>query len=153
MLLLFTFIWRYSPFSSRLTCDSTWVNSFLLSVFDYPLKWCTLKHWHGWCCMKLLPSRHVLCTPYNHATSCKKHKRKVHVCSAVTCHLHFWQNGKWNGKCAKEKYIISLTKQKDLWQEWSTQSHAAKAEHTHQYSFWCHLETQHCLHKLQTIMS
>ena len=58
----------------------------------------------------------------------------------------------WDRKCAKEKYIISLTKQKDLWQEWSTQIHAAKAEHTHQDSFWYHLETQHHLHKLQTIM-
>ena len=26
-----------------------------------------LRCWHGWCHMKLLPSRHVLCTPYNHA--------------------------------------------------------------------------------------
>ena len=26
-----------------------------------------LRCWHGWCHMKLLRSRHVLCTPYNHA--------------------------------------------------------------------------------------
>ena len=24
-----------------------------------------LQRWHGWCHMKLLPSRSVLCTPYN----------------------------------------------------------------------------------------
>ena len=26
-----------------------------------------LQRWHGWCRVKLLPSRRVLCTPYNHA--------------------------------------------------------------------------------------
>ena len=25
-----------------------------------------LQRWHGWCHVKLLPSRRVLCTPYNH---------------------------------------------------------------------------------------
>ena len=48
------------------------------------------------CCRKkLLPSRSVLCTPYNHAL-CHFMKatciRKVHVCLAVTCHLYFWQS-------------------------------------------------------------
>ena len=79
-----------------------------------------LQRWHGWCHMKLLPSRRVLCTPYNHApklqnsglrhtsfSRCRKavfgvchapchfmqsHMRKVYACLAVTCHLHFWQN-------------------------------------------------------------
>ena len=60
--------------------------------------------------MKLLPSRRVLCTPYNH-TPChfmQSHIRKVYACLAVTCHLHFWQNDRgllratavtrgWNG--------------------------------------------------------
>ena len=69
-----------------------------------------LQRWHGWCHMKLLPSRRVLCTPYNHAPChfMQSHIRKVHACLAVTCHLHFWQNGRgllratvvtrgWNG--------------------------------------------------------
>ena len=34
-----------------------------------------LQRWHGWCHVELLPSRRVLCTPYNyapyHVTSCK----------------------------------------------------------------------------------
>ena len=60
---------------------------------------------HGCCHMKLLPSGHVLSTPYNHApcyiTSCKaiischfmqSHICRVHACLAVTCHLHFCQN-------------------------------------------------------------
>ena len=53
-----------------------------------------LQHWHGWCHMKLLPSWSVPCTPYNHAQChfMQSHKRKVHACLAVTCHLHFWQN-------------------------------------------------------------
>ena len=53
-----------------------------------------LQRWHGWCHMKLLPSRRVLCTPYNHAPCqfMQSHIRNVHAWLAVTCHLHFWQN-------------------------------------------------------------
>ena len=53
-----------------------------------------LQRWHGWCHMKLLPSRHVLCTPYNHAPChfMQSHIHKVYACVAVTCHLRFWQN-------------------------------------------------------------
>ena len=44
--------------------------------------------------MKLLPSRRVLCTQYNHAPChfMQSYIRKVYACLAVTCHLHFWQN-------------------------------------------------------------
>ena len=44
--------------------------------------------------MKLLPSRRVLCTPYNHAPYhlMQSRIRKVHAYLAVTCHLHFWQH-------------------------------------------------------------
>ena len=44
--------------------------------------------------MKLLPSQCILCTPCNH-TPChitKSQKCRVHVCLAITCHLHFWQS-------------------------------------------------------------
>ena len=53
-----------------------------------------LQRWHGWCHVKLLPSRCILCTPYNHAPChfMQSHICKVYVCLAVTCHLHFWQN-------------------------------------------------------------
>ena len=53
-----------------------------------------LQRWHGWFHMKLLPSRRVLCTPYNHAPChfMQSHIGKVYACLAVTCHLHFWQN-------------------------------------------------------------
>ena len=53
-----------------------------------------LQRWHGWCPMKLLPSRRVLCTPYNHAPChfMQSHICKVHACLAATCHLHFWRN-------------------------------------------------------------
>ena len=56
------------------------------------------------------PSRRVLCAPYNHALCLftQNHIRRVHACLAVTCPLHFWQNGRdllranavtrgWNG--------------------------------------------------------
>ena len=39
-------------------------------------------------------SAHVLCSPYNslQCHAIQSHKNRVHVCLAVTCHLHFWQN-------------------------------------------------------------
>ena len=53
-----------------------------------------LQCWHGWCHMKLLPSWYILCTPNNHAPFhfMQSYIHKVHVCLAVTCHPHFWQN-------------------------------------------------------------
>ena len=67
--------------------------------------------------MKLLPSRRVLCTPYNHAPChiMQSHIRKVYACLAVTCHLHFWQNDRgllratavtrgWNGYRNKSQH-------------------------------------------------
>ena len=42
-------------------CD--WLFFFFYSaVFEYPPV-VYLQRWHGWCHMKLLPSRRVLCTP------------------------------------------------------------------------------------------
>ena len=36
-----------------LACGFTWVTSFIFFFsFEYPPKWCTLQHWHGWCHMK-----------------------------------------------------------------------------------------------------
>ena len=76
-----------------------------------------LQRWHGWCHMKLLPSRCVLCTPYNHAPChfMQSYIRKVYACLAVTCHLHFWQNDQdllhatavtqwWNGYWNKSQH-------------------------------------------------
>ena len=76
-----------------------------------------LQRWHGWCHMKLLPSRRVLCTPHNHALChfMQSHIRKVYACLAVTCHLHFWRNDRgllhatavtpgWNGYRNKSQH-------------------------------------------------
>ena len=41
-----------------------------------------LQRWHGWCHMKLLPSRRVLCTPYNHAPC---HFMQSHICKDYAC--------------------------------------------------------------------
>ena len=78
-----------------------------------------LQRWHGWCHMKLLPSRRVLCTPYNHAPChfMQSHIRKVYACLAVTCHLHFWQSDRgllraaavtrgWNRKFTLKKKMF-----------------------------------------------
>ena len=67
--------------------------------------------------MKLLPSRRVLCTPFNHAPChfMQSHVRRVHACFDVTCHLHFWQSGRdllrataailgWNGYRNKSQH-------------------------------------------------
>ena len=68
-----------------------------------------LQHRHGWGHMKLLPSRRVLCTPYNHA---------LHWCKTIHirgCHLNFWQNDRdllratavtrwWNGYRNKSQH-------------------------------------------------
>ena len=88
-----------------------------------------IQRWHGWCHMKLLPSRRILCTPYNHAPChfMQSHTRKVYACLAVTCHLLFWRNDRgliratavtrgWNGyrnksqhkKLTLEKKILPL---------------------------------------------
>ena len=55
------------------------------------------------CHIKLLQSQHPfcvqhiqLCTMSHH---CSRHKHRVHVCLAVTCHLLFWQN-EWDLLCA-----------------------------------------------------
>ena len=53
-----------------------------------------LQRWPGWCHMKLLPARRVLCTPYSHAPChfVQSHIRELYAYLAVTCHPHFWQN-------------------------------------------------------------
>ena len=76
-----------------------------------------LQRWHGWCQIKLLPSRHVLCRPYNHAPChfMQSHIHNVYVCLDVTCHLHFWRNDQgllratavtrgWNGYRNKSQH-------------------------------------------------
>ena len=54
------------------TCDSKLVTSFSWRIFEYIPKQCTYSAvWllHGWCHMKLLLSKHILCMPCNHVTS------------------------------------------------------------------------------------
>ena len=72
-------------------------------------------------------SAQVLCTPYNHAPChfMQSHIRKVYVCLAVTCHLHFWQNDQgllratavtrgWNGYRNKSQHRKSTLEKKIL---------------------------------------
>ena len=55
----------------------------------------------------------------------QSHKRKVHACLAITCHLHFWQNDRdllratavtreWNGYRNKSQHRKSTLKKKIL---------------------------------------
>ena len=92
-----------------------------------------LQRWHGWCHMKLLPSQHFLHTPCHFMQS---HIHKVHVCLAVTCHLHFRQNDRvllhatavtlgWNRyqnksqhrKLTMEKKILPLSDFKNIFND------------------------------------
>ena len=73
--------------------------------FKYPSKWLQcrlvvtwLKH------MKLLLSQHKFWVHYTLCTSLRcyfiwNHNCRMHVCLAVTCQLHFWQND-WDLLCA-----------------------------------------------------
>ena len=73
--LMITYIALFSALLSRLTalaCGSTWVTSFFF--FFYIHRSGVLKRWHGWCHMKLQPSRRKLCvhhTTMHHVSSCK----------------------------------------------------------------------------------
>ena len=70
---------------------------FLVSTEGVYLQCCLVVTW-------LVPRKtvamsvHVLRAPYNHApvSQChfiQSHIHKMDLCLAVTCHLHFWQNG------------------------------------------------------------
>ena len=101
--------------------------------FQHPSKWCTYRAiWllHGWCHVKLLPPRRTFSVhhrlPPCTSLQChfmQSHILRVHVCSAVTCHLHFWQNDReyfhstavtqgWNGYRNKSQHrMLTLNKQ------------------------------------------
>ena len=64
----------------------------MISLCTYSAIWLL----HGWCHVKLLPSRltfyvHRPCTSLQ-CHFMQNHIHRAHVCLAVTCHLHFWQN-------------------------------------------------------------
>ena len=74
---------------------------------------------HGWCHMKLLPCRRVLCTPYNHAPYyfMRSHIHKVHAYLAVTCHRGLLRatavTRGWNGYRNKSQHR-KLTPEKKI---------------------------------------
>ena len=97
-----------------------------------------VQRWHGRCHVKLLPSRRLLCTPYNHAPChfMQSHIRQVFSCNlppallaewpgSFTCYLHFWQNDRgllratavtrgWNGYRNKSQHRKSTLEKKIL---------------------------------------
>ena len=108
IMVMITFIWRYSLLSSRLTALLSHVIlnerlSSFMALFSTSIKVVYLQRYLvvTW----LVPSEaaaalaHVLCIhhrlPPCTSLQChfmQSHILRVHVCSAVTCHLHFWQN-------------------------------------------------------------
>ena len=88
-----------------------------------------LQRWHGWCHMKLQPSRRKFCVHHTTMLSpchiMQSHIRKVYACLAVTCYLHFWQNDRgllratavtrgWNGYRNKSQHRKSTLEKKIL---------------------------------------
>ena len=88
-----------------------------------------VQRWHGWCHIKLQPSRRKFCVHHTtmlHVTSCKA--------TAVACHLRFWQNDpnllratavtrRWNGYRNKSQHRKSTLEKKilpPLLRGWST---------------------------------
>ena len=127
---MIAYIALFSALLSRLTelpCGSTWVTSFTARFLNI--------HWSGVLTALAWLVRHetaavsvqVLCTPYNHAPChfMQSHIRKVHACLAVTCHLHFWRDGRdllratavtrgWNGYRNKSQQRKSTLEKKIL---------------------------------------
>ena len=111
--LMIAYMALFSSLLSRLTAlahGSTWTTSFF--IFYSAFFWISTTVAY----LQLVPHEtaailvQVLCTPYNHAPChfMQSHTRKVYLCLAVTCHLHFWQNDldllcatvvswRWNG--------------------------------------------------------
>ena len=106
-----------------------------------------LQRWHGWCHMKLQPSRRRFCvhhTTMHHVTSCKATYVR---CLAVTCHLYFWQNDRdllcataithgWNRYRNKSQHRKSTLEKKILplllqGLEPATHMHTRTHTHTH----------------------
>ena len=128
---MMAYIALFSTLLSRLTalaCASTWVTRFIVHFLfnSHQSGVLTALAW-------LVPqetaavSAQVLCTPYNRAPCHFKqsHIRKVYACLAVTCHLHFWQNGRdllratavtrgWNGYRNKSQHRKSTLEKKIL---------------------------------------
>ena len=75
--LMIAYIALFSALLSRLTVlayGSTWVTSFIARFFKISTEVVYLQHWHGWCHMKLQPSRRQFCVHHTtmlHVTSCK----------------------------------------------------------------------------------
>ena len=79
-------------------CSAFWISSEVVY----------LQRWHGWCHMKLLPSQHVLCTPYDH-TPC--HFMEDHICKVHTClAIYIYAIVHWHIHCIKWEDHVTLKK-------------------------------------------
>ena len=88
-------------------------------------------------------SAQVLCTPFTHAPVYSYfnqiHTGRVHVCLAVTCHLHFWQNDRdlpraaavtreWNGYSNKSQHRKLTLEKKILPREKKAKDNSSKLD-------------------------
>ena len=133
MMMMVAFIQRYSPLPSRLTvlaCDSTWVTSFLLRIFEYLPKWYIYSAGVAgatWNCSRL-DAFCVHHTTMHHVTSCKATYVKCCMFShnlppallaewlgSFTCYCG---NTGWNGDRNESAQKV------DPWEEISPTAHA-----------------------------
>ena len=134
---LYSAVLRSRAHSLRCCCMWFWkkcLSLFLKRVFEYPPKWCIYSAtWllHGWCRVKLLPSRRVPYTPYNHAPVYSvssfqaKHVGCMSVCVCVCvfrCNqplLHFFL-------CVNNQDLLSATAVTRRWNGYRNESQHRK---------------------------
>ena len=112
--LMIAYIALFSALLSRLTalaCDSTRVTSFFFSAFFWiSTEVVYLQRWHGWCHMKLQPSRRKFCVHHTtmlHVTSCKAtYVRYLLRATAVTRGWNGYRNKSQHRKSTLEKKIL-----------------------------------------------
>ena len=113
-----------------------------------------LQRWHGWCHMKLQPSRRTFCVHHAPCHFMQSHIRKAYACSVVTCHLHFWQNDRdllratavprgWNGYRNKSQHRKSTLEKKIVlpllqgFEPATFQSRVRRSNHWAIPALWC----------------
>ena len=138
--------------------------AFYSAFFEYPPKWCTYSAGMAratWNCSRLGASSVYTIQP----APChimQSHIRKVYVCLAATCHLHFWQNDRdllratavtrgWNGYRNTSQHRKSTLEKKILppllqgFEPATFQSRVRRSNHWAIPVPWCaHKLCMHC---------
>ena len=131
------------------TCGVEWVTVTFHCEFWYPLKWCAYstngRYMAGatWncCCLSIQCVCTIQpCTSFQ-CHFIQSHRRRMHECLTLTCHLHFWQNDQdlllsavstqgWNRYQHKSAQEVD-PRGKHSWRKWQQlQLHEAESRHS-----------------------